>query len=136
MQGDDRPRREDAYDRLGLDRDDVGEPRGLEDLPEAGLELRAAELVDLHDPVLDRTPERVLEDRVARLRVDGLVAVALAARVGELDLEAAAARGLPAERVEPVAREQLRVELVLVEEGLVERALGRGGLSRHRCLRW
>ena len=73
--------------------------------------------------------QRVLEDRVARAARRRARCRSAGGRVGELDLEAAAAGGLPAERVEPVAREQLRVELVLEEEGLVERALGRGRLS-------
>ena len=127
MQGHEHPRREHPNDRLGVKPSERGvRPGDVEDVVEARLVLRPSEEIDGADPVLDRTSHRVFEDRIARTCVDRVVAVALPARVGELHLQAAALVRLLAQRVEPVAREELRIETMLEQRGRV------GGWIAHR----
>ena len=66
-----------------------------------------------------RSLEHVVDDGIARTRVDGVVAEPLAPRVGELHLEGAAPICLLAHRVETIGREQVRIEIVLEERRCV-----------------
>ena len=71
MEADNRPGGEYAHDRLRPDPTEARiRTRDLEDVLETCPVLRPSELVPVHDPVLNRSPPRVLQHGIAGTRVD------------------------------------------------------------------